>query len=233
MTFSRAGHRHLPTGLGILHEDRDILVASKPAGMLTMASDTEKIKTAYFALTDYVRKGNPKSRNRIFIVHRLDRDTSGIVLFAKTEEAKRKLQDAWEQTTKHYAAVVHGTMDKPQGKIISYLVESSVHKVYATQDSSKGKLSQTAWSVVREKGGVTLLDVELLTGRKHQIRVHMADIGHPVVGDKKYGQPGDRSPRLALHARELVFHHPYSGAEVRIEAPIPVEMLRLVGSAKI
>ena len=226
---ARPGARHLPPGLIILHEDRDILVVDKPAGMLTMATDTEKTRTAYFALTDYVRKGNPKARQRIFIVHRLDRETSGVLVFAKTEAAKRALQDGWRETTKRYLAVVHGRMDKPTGTVVSYLVESGVHKVFATRDTSVGKLAQTAWRVVREAGAFTLLELTLLTGRKHQIRVQMADLGHPVVGDKKYGQKGDTSPRLALHARSITFTHPFSGQGMTLTAPVPAAFSRLAG----
>lgn len=221
--------RHLPPGLVILHEDRDILVVDKPAGMLTMASDTEKVRTAYHALTDYVRKGNPKSRHRIFIVHRLDRETSGVVIFAKTGEAKKRLQEGWADAVKVYAAVVHGRMDKKSGLAISHLVESGVHKVYATRETGQGKLARTAWSVVREKGNYSLLDITLLSGRKHQIRVQMADLGHPVAGDGKYGLKGDSFPRLALHARSITFVHPFSGESMTVEAPVPGAFARLVG----
>lgn len=226
---SRPGSRHLPPGLRIIHEDRDILAVDKPAGMLTMASDTEKTRTVYYALTDYVRKGNPKSRHRVFIVHRLDRETSGLVLFAKTEEAKRTLQTQWADNTKIYAAVVHGVMDKPAGEAVSYLVESGVNKVYVTRDTEKGVLARTAWRVVREKGGRSLLDITLLTGRKHQIRVQMADLGHPVVGDKKYGTK-DTFSRLALHARSIAFAHPFSGQHMTLEAPVPAIFAQLVGA---
>ncbi len=226
---SRPGARHLPPGLTIIHEDRDIIVVNKPAGMLTMATETEKTRTAYYALTDYVRKGNAKSRYRIFIVHRLDRETSGIVLFAKTEAAKRALQDQWEDTTKIYAAVVHGQMGTASGLLSSYLVESGVHKVYSTRDTTQGKLSRTAWTVVRERGAYSLLDVELLTGRKHQIRVQMADLGHPVAGDRKYGVKGDAFSRLALHARLTTFTHPFSGQRMTVEAPVPAIFAQLVG----
>ncbi len=226
---SRPGARHLPTGLLIIHEDRDILVVDKPAGMLTMATETEKTRTAYFALTDYVRKGNPKSRHRIFIVHRLDRETSGIVIFAKTEDAKRVLQEGWAETVKIYAAVVHGRMEQPAGTAVSHLVESGVHKVYATRDTAQGKLAQTAWTVVREKGEYSFLNIELLTGRKHQIRVQMADLGHPVAGDKKYGGKGDTFARLALHARSITFSHPFSGRRMTLEAAVPAIFAQLVG----
>ena len=226
---SRSVSRHLPPGLAIIHEDRDILVVDKPAGMLTMATETEKTRTAYFALTDYVRKGNPKSRHRIFIVHRLDRETSGVVVFAKTEDAKRALQEGWAESVKVYAAVVHGRMEQPSGMIISHLVESGVHKVYSTRDTAQGKLSRTAWTVVRERGEYSLLDVQLLTGRKHQIRVQMADLGHPVAGDRKYGVKGDTFSRLALHARLATFTHPFSGQRMTVEAPVPAIFAQLVG----
>jgi tRNA pseudouridine32 synthase/23S rRNA pseudouridine746 synthase/23S rRNA pseudouridine1911/1915/1917 synthase len=223
------GARHLPPGLTIIHEDRDILAVDKPAGMLTMATDTEKIRTAYYALMDYVRKGNPKSRHRIFIVHRLDRETSGLVLFAKTEEAKRVLQAGWPAVTKTYAAVVHGSMGKEAGTIVSHLVESGVHKVYSTREPGQGLLAQTAWRVVREKGGRSLLEINLLTGRKHQIRVQMADLGHPVVGDRKYGIK-DTCSRLALHARSIAFTHPFSGQPMVLDTPVPGIFAQLVGA---
>jgi RluA family pseudouridine synthase len=226
----RSASRHLPPGLVILHEDRDIIVVDKPAGMLTMASETEKVRTAYHALTDYVRKGNPKSRYRIFIVHRLDRETSGVVIFAKTGEAKKALQEGWPDAVKTYAAVVHGRMDKTSGLVISHLVESGVHKVYSTREAGQGKLARTAWSVVREKGKYSFLDVTLLTGRKHQIRVQMADLGHPVAGDRKYGVKGDGFPRLALHARSITFAHPFSGVKMTVDAPVPGVFAQLVGA---
>jgi len=221
--------RHLPPGLVILYEDRDILVVDKPAGMLTMASETEKVRTAYHALTDYVRKGNPKSRYRIFIVHRLDRETSGVVIFAKTGEAKKALQEGWPDAVKTYAAVVHGRMDAKSGLAISHLVESGVHKVYSIRDTSQGKLARTAWSVAREQGKYSLLDITLLTGRKHQIRVQMADAGHPIAGDKKYGVKGDTFSRLALHARSITFAHPFSGVSMTVDSPVPSVFAQLVG----
>jgi RluA family pseudouridine synthase len=226
---SHPGVRHLPPGLVILHEDRDILVVDKPAGMLTMATETEKARTAYFALTDYVRKGNPKSRRRIFIVHRLDRETSGIVIFAKTEDAKHSLQKRWAETVKIYAAIVHGRLDHASGTAVSHLVENGVHKVYATRDTERGKLAQTTWSVLREKGEYSLLKIKLLTGRKHQIRVQMADLGHPVVGDRKYGGRGGAFARLMLHAHSITFSHPFSGRLLTFGTALPIIFAQLIG----
>jgi RluA family pseudouridine synthase len=227
---SRSGPKLLPKGLVIIYEDRDILVVDKPPGLLTIATITEKSRTAYFILTDYVRKGCARSKNRIFIVHRLDRETSGILIFAKSEEAKRRLQSQWKETKKKYLAVVHGKCEKRSETITTYLVENKAHAVYSTPDATKGKLSHTAYKVLKQTKDFALLDVDLLTGRKHQIRVHLADIGHPVVGDRRYGQRNDGHKRLALHARLISFQHPFSGAQLTFETNVPVYFNKLVGS---
>lgn len=220
--------RHQPGGLIILHEDRDILVVDKEAGLLTIATDDERTRTAYHLLTDYVRKGNAKSRERIFIVHRLDRDTSGVLVFARTEEAKRKLQANWERTEKHYLAVVHGALARKEGTISSYLAENAAFRVYSTQNPAQGLLSHTAYRVRLETRLYSLLEVTLLTGRKNQIRVHLAEQGNPIVGDKKYGHKHDPWRRLALHARSLTIEHPFSGKRMTFEAGIPDHFGRLV-----
>ena len=217
-------------GLTILYEDRDLLVVDKPSGLLTIGTEREKDRTAYFALTEYVRKGAARSRNRIFIVHRLDRETSGVLVFAKTIEAKVSLQSRWDETKKRYLAVVHGKCEKRSETITTYLAENSAHGVYSTADPRKGKLAHTAYTVLKETKDFTLLDVELLTGRKHQIRVHLADRGHPVVGDKRYGRADRAHGRLALHARSLAFRHPVSGKELTFGAKAPAYFRELVGS---
>jgi len=226
---SPSSARALPSGLVILYEDRDILVASKPAGLLTIATEAEKERTAYFILTDYVRKGYAKSRKRLFIVHRLDRETSGVLVFAKSEEAKRRLQGQWEDTAKTYLAVVHGRCEKSADTITTYLAENRNHVVYSTTDSAKGKLSHTAYKALKRAKDVSLLEVRPLTGRKNQIRVHLAGIGHPIVGDRKYGTGGDTHTRLALHARSIAFRHPFSGQTVAFEAEAPPFFNNLVG----
>lgn len=241
------GDRALALGIVILHEDRDILVVDKPAGLLTMGTEDDKERTAYYVIMDYVRKGQAKSRNRIFIVHRLDRETSGVLIFAKTEEAKMRLQEHWDETDKKYLAVVRGKMEESAGLYASYLAENSVHIVYSTPDTTRGKLARTAWRVLKENKEYTLLEVELLTGRKHQIRVHLADAGHPIVGDKKYGEkasemrpgekraggggnrPGGARGRLALHARSITFNHPYSGERMTFMAKVPGAINMLMG----
>ncbi len=214
------GSRALPHGIVVLHEDRDILIVDKPPGLLTMGSERNRVRTAYYVLTDYVRKGNPKSRNRVFIVHRLDRETSGILVFAKSESAKQSLQGNWENTQKTYAAVVHGRCKNSSGTISSYLAENAAHSVYSTPDVQKGKLASTAYKVLKSTDDFSLLEVDLQTGRKHQIRVHLADAGFPVVGDSKYGKRGAHK-RLALHAVSLSFAHPFNGRPVSFETRVP------------
>lgn len=220
--------RNLQCGLALLYEDSDILVVNKPAGLLTIATDSEKTRTAYFILTNYVRKGHRRSRNRIFIVHRLDRETSGILIFTKTIEAKLYLQQHWETTEKKYLAVVHGRMEKEADIISTYLVENKAHLVYSTSDRSKGRLGRTAYRLLKQARDFALLEVDLLTGRKHQIRVHLADIGHPVVGDTKYGEKrGYR--HLALHAHSLSVTHPFTGERLTFETAAPGYFSHLIG----
>lgn len=195
-----------------------------------MGTERDKSRTVHAILNDYVRKGNPKSRNRVYIVHRLDRDTSGILVFAKSEAAKQFLQADWHNTNKVYLTVVVGHLNPPQGVISSYLAENAGLMVYSTPDPAKGKLSYTAYTQVKEQKGLSLLQVQLLTGRKHQIRVHFAEKGHPVVGDRKYGSGRPACPNLALHAGALFITHPVSRKRLQFETPIPGLFTRLVGS---
>jgi RluA family pseudouridine synthase len=213
--------KHQPKGLIILHEDRDILVVDKAPGLLTMGTDREKVKTAYCRLTDYVRKGNPKSRERVYIVHRLDREVSGILVFARSVAAKNALQAQWAGVEKHYLALVHGAPRESEGRFSSYLVEQGVHRVHSTTDAKRGKLSHTAYKVLGHAQGVSLLDINLLTGRKHQIRVHLAEHNLPIVGDMKYGGKHSGARRLALHAKSLAFEHPHSSQPCFFETRIP------------
>ena len=215
------GGRHRPKGLTILYEDRDILVVDKAAGLLTMGTDREKVKTAYRGLTDYVRKGNPKSRARVFIVHRLDREVSGILLFARTFAAKETLQTQWPRVEKRYLALVRGRPAERDGTFSSRLVERGVDRVHATSDSKRGKLSQTAYTVLGHSRGISLLEINLLTGRKHQIRVQLADHDLPIVGDRKYGGDQSGEGRLALHAKSIRFEHPHSGKRCFFETETP------------
>jgi len=220
----------LPKDTSILYEDNDILVAVKPFGLLTMGTDRDKSRTLYALLTDYVRKGYSRSPKRIFIVHRLDRDTSGILIFAKNMEAKLRLQGQWEQTEKKYIALVHGRCVQRERTITTYLTENKARLVYSTTDAAKGKLSHTAYRVLKNTNKFSLLEVALLTGRKHQIRVHLSEIGHPVVGDRKYGKMQEQYKRLALHAKSISFIHPVSGKRLAFETGFPEYFNTLIES---
>jgi tRNA pseudouridine32 synthase/23S rRNA pseudouridine746 synthase/23S rRNA pseudouridine1911/1915/1917 synthase len=222
--------KNQPRGVALLYEDADVIVVDKPCGLLTMGTERDKSRTVHSVLNDYVRKGNPKSRNRIYIVHRLDRDTSGILLFAKSEQAKLFLQSDWDNTSKIYLTAVFGHLDQPRGTISSYLAENSALKVYSTPDPARGKLSHTAYTLIKERNGLSLLQIKLLTGRKHQIRVHFAEAGHPVVGDRKYGSGQTSYANLALHAHSIAFSHPVSGKRLQFETPIPNFFSRLFGA---
>jgi RluA family pseudouridine synthase len=228
LAFKSPPKKYQPRGLSILYEDRDILVVDKASGLLTVGTDTIKELTAYFLLNEYVRKGNQKSKNRIFIVHRLDRDTSGLLVFAKSEEAKRYLQDEWHNFKKHYRAVVHGALPEKEGVITSYLAENSIHRMYSVGDASKGKLAMTGYKVIREANGYSLLEIDLLTGRKNQIRVHFAEKGCPVAGDKTYGKKANGIKRLMLHAASMTFLHPHSKAEMTFTSKVPAGFLALL-----
>ena len=219
--FKRPPRRYQPKGLSIIYEDRDILVVDKVSGLLTVSSEKVKDNTAYFFLNEYVRKDNQKSRNRVFIVHRLDRDTSGVIVFAKNEKAKRYLQEEWQGFEKKYYALVHGTMPDKEGVIISYLAENSVHRMYSVTDPQKGKLAKTGYKVLRESPRYSLLEIDLLTGRKNQIRVHLADKGCPVAGDKKYGVKEKGIKRLTLHAASITIVHPFSKEKMTFSTKVP------------
>lgn len=217
-------------GIQIVYEDRDLLVIDKPAGLLTVATDTEKRKTAYSILSDYVKKQDPDKK--IFVVHRIDRETSGLLLFAKSEEVKDVLQGTWMSTITErvYVAVTEGPVEPAQGVIASWLTESAAFKVYSGQNPQQGKKAVTHYRTIKSNRDYALLEVSLETGRKHQIRVHLQDIGHPVVGDKKYGSTVNPLKRLGLHARVLAFIHPVSNVPCRFETHVPRQFLRLFGT---
>jgi len=224
----RPSKKYQPGGMTILHEDKEILVVVKPAGLLTIGTDRDKTRTAHYLLNDYVRKGDPKSRNRVYVVHRLDQDTSGILLFAKSEEAKKFLQENWESTDKYYLAIVQGRLTPKEGLISSTLAENSAQRVYSTPDPAKGKLAHTEYKVLQEGRNFSLVEIHLLTGRKHQIRVHFVEKGHPVAGDRKYGKGDTLSKRLALHARSLSFTHPFNGRIMTFDTGMPEDFVRLL-----
>jgi len=226
--FKKPSKKHEPKGLTILYEDQDILVVNKVNGLLTISTDKEKEKTAHSLLNDYVKKGNSRSKNRVFIVHRLDKDTSGILVFAKSEKAKRYLQDEWSNFNKIYFAVVHGKLLEKEGIITSYLEENKAHIMYSVKDSGTGKFSKTGYKVINESAKYSLLEISLYTGRKNQIRVHLSEKGHAVAGDQIYGKRDKGIQRLCLHAASLNLSHPRTKEKMIFETEIPPYFKTLV-----
>jgi 23S rRNA pseudouridine1911/1915/1917 synthase len=220
---SRRGH--IP-GLPVVYEDDAVLLVDKPEGLLTVSTDAEKENTAYAR----ARRSLNQAGGKVFIVHRLDRETSGLLLLAKTEEAKRTLQASWDEVEKHYFAVVAGTPEPPAGTIESFLAENAAFRVYSGPQTEHSKHAVTHYRVVSSAGGRSLLEIRTATGRKHQIRVHLADLGHPIVGDDKYG--GAKDKRLALHACSLRFPHPTTGEPLEFRSELPGAMRRALKAGR-
>ena len=211
--------------LDILYEDKYIIVINKPHGLLTIATDKEKDRTLYSYVYDYLKKKN--KNNKVFIVHRLDKDTSGIVVFAKDEKSKFYLQDNWDKFKRNYVAIVYGKVDKGKDVLKSYLKETKTHLTYSVKDKD-GLLAITEYEKVLENNKYTMLSLNLKTGRKNQIRVQLADMGNPIVGDKKYGIKKDPIRRMALVANTLEFTHPKTKENIVIDIDIPKEFIDLI-----
>jgi len=210
----------LPSPFPVLYEDRYLVAVEKPAGLLSISTDKENFNTFYRAVNQYVQSRSGR-RERIFIVHRLDREVSGIMLFAKTPEAKETLQKNWGETEKLYCALVEGHPPQKEGTIKSWLKENPIHKVYSCPEGPDAKYAITHYRQLMKYPRHTLLEIRLETGRKHQIRAHLSEMRCPVVGDKKYGATGNPFHRIALHAFSLTFTHPVSGKRIRLESSIP------------
>jgi 23S rRNA pseudouridine1911/1915/1917 synthase len=218
----------LSSGMKVFFEDAALIVIEKPENLLSVASEAEPEKTAYFQLTDYLRQGRGHARDRVWIVHRLDRETSGLMLFAKTAAAKQTLQAGWDETEKRYEAIVEGAPGAASGAFESDLDEANPFKVYSAPQSARTRHAITSYKVLGRTGRRTLVELKLVTGRRHQIRVQLADAGCPIVGDKKYGARTDPVKRLALHACALKFPHPVTKKELRFSSPLPKELARLM-----
>jgi 23S rRNA pseudouridine1911/1915/1917 synthase len=220
--------RPLPPGLSIVFEDDAILVVEKPAGMLTIATAKERERTVYARLREHVKVADPTSK--IFIVHRLDRRTSGLLVFAKTDEAKRRLQDdfAERRVERIYTAVVEGAVERQEAELRAFLLESKALRVHVTKDRARGVEAVLKYRVLTRGEKYTLVEVALVTGRKAQIRVQFADLGHPVVGDREYGSGLDPIGRLALHATRLSFNHPATGRRSTFSSRVPKDFAALV-----
>lgn len=212
--------------IDIIYEDESIIVINKPAGLLSISTATERTKTAYYLVSEYLKNKNPN--NKVFIVHRLDRETSGVILFAKNEKMKNILQNNWDKLVikRGYIALVEGKVTK-DGEVKSWLAENKKMIVYSTKNKNEGKYAITNYKVIKSNKEYSLLEVDIKTGRKNQIRVHMKDIGHSVAGDAKYGSNKNPLKRLGLHANILKIKNPLTSKIMEFEASIPNEFLSL------
>ena len=203
--------------LRIIYEDKYLIIVNKPTGEFTISRDNHYDNNLYDEVKTYVKKQNPK--NKIFIVHRLDKDTSGIVVFAKSERVKESLQNTWDYTERNYIAVVHG-ITKDKDTIKSYLKETKTLYTYSTNDKS-GKYAETSYKKIKSNKQYSLLKINIKTGRKNQIRVHMKEFGHPIIGDKKYDSRKNPIRRLGLHANILIIKNPITKKDMEFKAKIP------------
>lgn len=214
--------------LKVVYEDEAVIVVDKGCGLLSVGTDKEKEKTAYHLLNVYMKQLGPKYR--IYVVHRLDRDTSGLMVFAKTQEAQEKLQANWNDMVieRSYIAVVQGIVPDDEGVIKSYLTEDKQLRMHASPTDNGGQYAETHYEVLYRGKAYTMLKLDLATGRKNQIRVQLQAIGFPISGDKKYG--GDTSPakRLCLHAATLKFTHPLTGRPLSFTLPTPAAFQRMM-----
>lgn len=214
-------------GVKIIFEDDAVIVIDKSAGLLSVAADTGTERSAQSVVSEYITRRNPKQK--VFVVHRLDRDTSGIMMFVKDKEMQRNFRTNWQEVvlTRTYAVVVEGVVAKNGGTIKSWLHGTDGLRTWSDQNPEGGQKAISHYKVIQRSAEFSLLDVELETGRKNQIRVHMQDLGHPVVGDEKYGARTNPIGRLGLHARVLAFVHPVTGEQLTFESDVPGEFLRL------
>ena len=211
-------------GLKIIHLDDDIVVVEKAAGLLSMGSDGEKERTAHRILNEHLKALTGSPAQQAFIVHRLDRETSGLMMFARSRAIQSALQQNWKSVTKKYLAVVEGVPAKAEGTLRDNLEESKSLKMHRVDRG--GELAITHYRVVRKGRRNSLIELTLETGRKNQIRVQMAGFGHPIVGDHKYGATTDPARRLALHSCELTFRHPVSGTSMEFHSPMPSPLMK-------
>lgn len=211
--------------LKIIYEDKYLIVVSKPANMLTISTEKEKENTLFHEVSMYEKK--KFKNNKVFIVHRLDKETSGLIIFAKSLKVKNILQEKWENVKRIYVALLDGKLEG-KGKIESYLKETKTMLTYSTKNPKEGKYACTKYQVLESNNKYTLVEIEILTGRKNQIRVHMKDINHPIVGDKKYGSKNNQIKKLCLQATKLEFDHPITKEKILLELPIPNEYMKLL-----
>ncbi len=218
------------SNLPIIYEDGDLIVINKPTKLLSVPSDNEKGSTAFRMVNDYLQQKD--KHNRAFIVHRLDEDTSGVLMFAKNAKMANALTegDNWNNLVKKrgYYAIVEGQLEKKEGRLTSYLKKNAQNMMYSSKKKGDGQFAITDYKVVSETKDYTLVDVDIKTGRKNQIRVHFGDLGHHIIGDDKYGEPSNPLKRLGLHAYELDIIHPFNGKIMKFKAPMPKEFSTLM-----
>ena len=217
-------------GLKIIYEDNSLVIINKEAGLLTIATDKEKRDTAYSIVSEYLKDSNPKSR--IFVLHRLDRETSGLMMFAKNEEIQETMQKNWDDIilTRSYVAVVEGTLSPEEGSIVSWLTEDKNYVMHSSFTDNGGQKAITNYRTLKANDNFSMIELNLETGRKNQIRVHLQHVGHPIIGDKKYGSRANLIKRVALHANELVFVHPVTKEILQFKLGIPEKMKSLFGA---
>jgi len=230
MKFDQSRKEKRLKGLKIIFEDDDLIIVDKEAGFLSVSTDKEKLRTVYGSLNEYVKKKNKNSR--VFVLHRLDREVSGFLIFAKSAELQDIFQKNWDNLVKEYTytAVVEGKLEQKEGTIISWLTENKNFVMMSSSTDNGGLKSVTHYKVIKSVGRYSLLDFNLETKRKNQLRVQMQSIGHPVVGDKKYGASKNPIKRIALHAKELVLKHPMTGDLLEFRSTVPKVMQQLVAN---
>jgi 23S rRNA pseudouridine1911/1915/1917 synthase len=212
-------------GLKIIHLDDAVVVVDKPTGLLSMGSEREKERTAHRLLNEHLKALRRSWLQQAFIVHRLDRETSGLMVFARNQSTQAILQQNWKKVAKRYLAVVEGVPANGQGTLKAHLVEK--HSFMVHRVDKGGQLAITHYRVLRRHGDKSLLELTLETGRKNQVRVQLAALGHPIIGDRKYGASTDPARRLALHSCELKFRHPVSGALMEFHSELPAQLEHL------
>ena len=212
--------------LKILYEDKYLIIVYKKAGLLMVGTDKEKEKTLFHEVRDYLKQKN--KNNKVFIVHRLDKDTEGLVILAKDLKTKNIMQSNWDKVIRKYICLVHGFVKDKKKSLINYLKESKTYEVYVTCNDKLGKKAITNYEVIKQNKGYSLLNIEIKTGRKHQIRVQLANISHPIVGDKKYSKKKDGMRNLCLCANYVKFKHPINQKEIEVQVDYPKKYDNLI-----
>lgn len=212
----------------IIFEDDYLVVIDKEAGLLSIATEREKRETAYSIVSNYIKQADHEAR--IFVLHRLDRETSGLMMFAKSEKIQEIMQKKWDEliTARSYQAIVEGKVEPNEGTIVSWLTENKNFKMFSSPKDNGGQKSITHYKTLTSNKHYSLLSLNLDTGRKNQIRVHLESLGHPIIGDKKYGSHHNPLRRMALHAYELSFIHPITGKKYEFKSLIPLKMRALM-----